>query len=72
METKNEYSIKIAGINSNWTTYLLWKNGQDIYSGDLTIEELEFIQKELFYYSEMFRKYIKYLEELKTWEQTTS
>ena len=48
METKNEYSIKISGINSNWTTYLLWKNGHDIYSGDFTIEELEFIQKELF------------------------
>ena len=66
METTNEYYIKISEINSNWTTYLLWKNGQDIYYGDLTIEELEFIQKELFYYSEMFRKYIKYLEELKT------
>ena len=66
METKNEYSIKIEGINYGWANYRLWKNSQDINSDDLTIEKLEFIQKELFYYSEMFRKYIKYLEELKT------
>ena len=70
METKNEYSIKIEGINfnwttySNWTTYRVWKNGQDIDPDNLTIEELEFIQEKLFDYSEMFKEQIKYLEKL--------
>ena len=64
MKTKNIYAIKIDDMNSDWVNYRLWKNGQDIDSGDLTIEELEIIQEELFYYSEMFRKYIKYREEL--------
>ena len=70
METKNEYSIKISGINSDWSHYSVWKNEQDIDSYDLTIEDCEFLQKELLYYSEMFRKYIKYLEELKTRKQS--
>ena len=64
MKTTNEYSIKIAGINSGWINYRLWKNEQDINSDKLTIEELELFQKELFDFSEMFRKYIKYLEKL--------
>ena len=64
MKTKNEYSIKIAGINSDWPNYRLWKNGQDIDPDQLTIEEMELFQKELFDFSEMFRKYIKHLEEL--------
>ena len=64
METKNIYAIKIDDINSDWTTYRLWKNGQDIDPDELTIEELEFIQKELYDFSEMFKEQIKYLEEL--------
>ena len=64
METKNIYAIKIAGINSDWSTYRLWKNGQDVEPEDLTIEELELFQEELFDFSEMFRERIKYLEEL--------
>ena len=55
METKNEYSIKISGINSGSANYRLLKNEQDIDSYDLTIEELELFQKELSFYSEMFR-----------------
>ena len=54
METKNEYSIKIAGINSGWTNYRLWKNGQDIELDDLTVEEMELFEKELIEFSEMF------------------
>ena len=64
MKTKNIYAIKIDDINSEWPNYRLWKNGQDIDPDELTIEEMEFFQKELFDFSEMFRKYIKYLEEL--------
>ena len=64
METKNEYSIKISGINSGWINYRLWKNVQDIDIDNLTIEEMEFFQEELRIFSEMFRKYIKYLKEL--------
>ena len=64
METKNEYSIKIAGINSNWTTYLLWKNGQDIPPYYLTVEDMKIFQKELLAFSEMFKERIKYLEGL--------
>ena len=64
MKTKNEYSIKIAGINSDWTTYRLWKNGQDIDPYELTIEEMEFFQEELRIFSEMFKERIKYLKEL--------
>ena len=64
METKNEYSIKIAVINSDWTNYRLWKNGQDIDPDDLTIDELEFFQKEMLDFSEMFKERIKYLKEL--------
>ena len=64
METKNEYSIKISGINSEWANYRLWKNEQDIDSDDLTIKELEFFQKELSYFSEEFKSHIKYLEKL--------
>ena len=64
METKNIYAIKIDDINSDWTTYRLWKNGQDIDPDELTIEEMEFFQKELFDFSEMFKEQIKYLEKL--------
>ena len=64
METKNEYSIIIAGINCGWTNYQLWRNGQDIDPDELTIEEMEFFQKELSYFSNFFKKYIKHLEEL--------
>ena len=64
MKTKDEYSIKIEGINSEWTTYRLWKNVQDIDPDNLTIEEMEFFQEELRIFSEMFRKYIKYAKEL--------
>lgn len=63
MKPTNDYSIKIADINSEWTTYRLWKNGQDIDPDNLTIEELEFIQEELFDFSEMFKEHIKYLKE---------
>ena len=59
METKNEYSIKIEGINSDWPTYRLWKNEQDIDPDELTIEEMELFQKELFDFSEMFKEQIK-------------
>ena len=31
MKTKDEYSIKISGINSEWPNYRLWKNGKDIF-----------------------------------------
>lgn len=64
METKNVYSIKLSEINSDWTNYRLWKNGQDIDPDELTIEEMEFFQKELYDFSEMFKNQIKYLEEL--------
>ena len=64
METKNIYAIKINDINSDWSNYRLWKNGQDIDPDNLTIEELEFIQEKLFDYSEMFKEQIKYLEKL--------
>ena len=64
METKNEYSIKIAGINSDRTTYRLWKNAKDMDPDNLTIEEMELFQKELFDFSEMFKEQIKYLKEL--------
>ena len=64
METKNEYSIKISGINSEWANYRLWKNEQDIDPDDLTIEEWEFFQKELSFFSVMFKEHIKYLEGL--------
>lgn len=64
METKNEYSIKISGINSEWVNYRLWKNEQDIDHYDLTIEELEFFQKELSFFSVMFKEHIEYLKEL--------
>ena len=64
MKTTNEYSIKIDDINSEWPNYRLWKNGQDINPDDLTVEEMKFFQKELFDFSEMFRKYIKYFKKL--------
>ena len=64
MKAKNEYSIKIAGINSGWTTYRIWKNDKDIDPDELTIEEMVFFQKELYDFSEMFKNQIKYLEEL--------
>ena len=64
METKNEYSIKMEGINSDWTTYRIWKNGQDIDPDDLTIEEMKLFEKELFDFSEMFKEQIKYFKEL--------
>ena len=64
MEKRDIYAIKINDINSDWSNYRLWKNGQDIDPDELTIEELEFIQKELFEFSEMFKEQIKYLEEL--------
>ena len=64
MKTKNIYAIKIDDINSDWSTYRLWKNGKDFEPEDLTIEELEFIQEELFDFSEMFRERINYLEGL--------
>ena len=64
METKNEYSIKMEGINSDWTTYRIWKNGQDIPPYYLTVEEMKIFQKELLAFSEMFKERIKYLEKL--------
>ena len=64
METKNEYSIEISGINSDWPHYRLWKNEQDIDPDNLTIEELEFFQKELYDFSKMFKDQIEYLERL--------
>jgi hypothetical protein len=64
METKNIYAIKIDDINSDWSNYRLWKNGRDIDPDNLTIEEMEFFQKELYDYSEMFKEHIKYLKEL--------
>ena len=64
METKNIYAIKIDDINSDWVNYRLWKNEQDIDPDDLTIEEWEFFQKELSFFSVMFKEHIKYLEEL--------
>ena len=64
METKNIYAIKIDDINSDWSNYRLWKNGQDIDPDELTIEEWEFFQKELSFFSEMFKEHIKYLEGL--------
>ena len=64
MKTKNIYAIKIDDINSDWVNYRLWKNEQDIDPGDLTTEEMKLFQKELFDFSEMFRKYIKYFKEL--------
>ena len=64
MKEKNEYSIKIAGINSGWTNYRIWKNDKDIDPDELTIEEMVFFQKELYDFSEMFKNQIKYLEEL--------
>ena len=64
MKTKNIYAIKIDDMNSDWPNYRLWKNGQDIDLNYLTIEELEFIQEELYDFYEMFKKYIKYLEKL--------
>ena len=64
MKTKNIYNIKIEEINSNWTTYRLWKNGQYINNDNLTIEDLEIIQKELLEFTEMFNEQIKYLKEL--------
>ena len=64
METKNIYAIKIDDINSDWTTYRLWKNGKDIDLDNLTIEEMEFFQEELRIFSEMFKEQIKYLEKL--------
>ena len=45
METKNEYSIKIAGINYDWPNYQLWRNGQDVEPEDLTIEEWNYSKK---------------------------
>ena len=64
MKTKDEYSIKIEEINSDWTTYRLWKNGQDIDPDYLTIEGLESIQEVLFEFSKIFKEQIKYLKEL--------
>ena len=64
MKEKNEYSIKIAGINSDWTNYRLCKNGQDIDPDDLTVDEMKLFEKELLEFSEMFKEQIKYLEEL--------
>ena len=64
METKNIYAIKIDDIKSDWVNYRLWKNGKDIDPDELTIEEMEFFQKELYDFSEMFKNQIKYLEEL--------
>ena len=64
MEKRDIYAIKINDINSDWSNYRLWKNGQDIDPDELTIEELEFFQKELFDFSEMFKEQIKYLEKL--------
>ena len=64
METKNIYAIKIYDIKSDWVNYRLWKNGKDIDPDELTIEEMEFFQKELFDFSEMFKEQIKYLEKL--------
>ena len=60
METKNIYAIKIDDINSDWSNYRLWKNGQDIDPDDLTIKELEFFQKELYDFSEIFKNQIIY------------
>ena len=64
MKKKNIYAIKIDDINSDWTTYRLLKNGQDINPDDLTVEEMKIFQKELYDFSEMFNEQIKYLEEL--------
>ena len=64
MKPKNEYSIKIAGINYGWTNYQLCRNGQDVEPEDLTIEELELFQKEFYDFAEMFEAHIKYLKEL--------
>ena len=64
METKNIYAIKIEEINSDLTTYRLWKNGQDIPPYYLTVEEMKIFQKELLEFSEMFKEEIKYLEKL--------
>ena len=64
MKTKNIYAIKIDDINSDWTTYRVWENGQDIDPDKLTIEEMKLFQKELFEFSEMFNEQIKYLEKL--------
>ena len=64
METKNEYSIIIAGINCGWTNYQLWRNGQDIDPDDLTIDEMKLFEKELLEFSETFKEQIKYLEKL--------
>ena len=58
MKTKNEYSIKISGINSDWPNYRLWKNGQDIDPYELTIEEIELIAEELIDYCKMFKNNI--------------
>ena len=64
METKNIYAIKIEEINSDLTTYRLWKNGQDIPPYYLTVEEMKIFQKKLLAFSEMFKERIKYLEKL--------
>ena len=64
MKTKDIYAIKIEEINSDFITYRLWKNGQDIHPDDLTTEEMKFFQKELLEFSEMFKEQIKYLEKL--------
>ena len=63
METKNEYSIIIAGINYDWTNYQLWRNGKDIDPDELTIDEMKLFEKELLEFSEMFKEQIKYLKE---------
>ena len=64
METKNIYAIKIDDINSDWSNYRLWKNGQDIDPDELTIDEMKLLEKELLEFSEMFKEEIKYLEKL--------
>ena len=64
METKNIYAIKISGINSDWTNYRVWKNDQDIEPDDLTIEDWNFLKKELYDFYVIFKDHIEYLERL--------
>ena len=72
METKNEYSIEISGINSECVHYFVYKNEQDFYLDEFTIKELKLFQKELLdFYEilkdciiEMLKNQIKYLEDL--------
>ena len=62
MKKKNIYAIKIDDINSDWVNYQILKNGKDIDPDNLTIEEMKLFQKELLWFSEMFKEQIKYLE----------